>query len=166
MPLTIAPCRNANDLAAAKAIFEAYAAWIEHTLGYSLAKQSFQTELEALPGRYAPPGGDILLARLGEEAVGAIAFYPWQGTVAELKRFYILPHQANHGIGGRLFADALQVAKARGYTHIRLDTLKAMEHARRLYARFGFHEILPYNDNYKDTPDILYYELALADFTC
>ncbi len=160
--LTIAPARDTASLDDAKAIFLAYAEWIERQLGYSLARQSFACEMEGFPGRYAPPGGDVVLARLDGKAAGAIAFYRFNDSIAELKRFYVLPEMAGHGVGGALFDVALKHARDVGYGFIRLDTLKGMEHARRLYARYAFNEIAPYNENYKDTPDILYYELDLA----
>ena len=160
--LTIFPARDDTSLAQARSIFLEYATWIESTHGYSLSKQSFTSELASLPGRYSPPEGEILLACHGGTAAGAIAFYRLEDGIAELKRFYVLPAMAGLGIGTALFDAALHVAKARGYTSIRLDTLKSMTHARALYAHYAFREIPPYNDNYKDTPDLLYYALDLS----
>lgn len=164
MPLTITPAHDTASLDEVRRIFEAYAQWIERTLGYSLAIQSFAAEMQSLPGRYEAPGGEILLARQDGVAAGAIAFYPLNGPIAELKRFYVMPDMAGKGIGNALFAAILSTAKSRGYTHVRLDTLTGMTHARRLYARYGFREIAPYNEHYKDSPDLLYYECDLADF--
>lgn len=164
MPFTILPAHDAASLAEVRRIFEAYAVWIERELGYPLSRQSFPDEMRSLPGRYAPPAGEILLARQEGAAAGAIAFYPLHGPIAELKRFYVLPGMAGKGIGNALFAAILSTAKARGYTHVRLDTLAGMTHARRLYARYRFYEIAPYNEHYKDSPDLLYYECNLSDF--
>lgn len=162
MPLTLTPARTAQALDEAKQIFGAYAAWIEHTLGYSLSRQSFEEEMASLPGRYAPPRGDILIAYVDGKAAGAIAFYPLERTIAELKRFYVLPEMAGRGVGGALFDAILHLAKERGYSHIRLDTLKGMTYARSLYARYAFRQIPPYNNHHTESPGLLYYELDLG----
>ena len=51
----------AADLDATARLFEAYAA----SLGIDLAYQDFPTELATLPGSYAAPAGELLLARDG-----------------------------------------------------------------------------------------------------
>lgn len=165
--ITIYPASDASALAEAKRIFEAYGAWLEGhfenaATATCLKHQHFDAELDALPGRYAPPTGDIMLAALEEETVGAIAFYALSNMIAELKRFYVLPHAAGCGIGAALFDATLHRIKSRGYSKVRLDTLRGMVHARALYARYAFYEIAPYNDNHLFTPDLLYLELDLT----
>jgi len=158
MPLSLHEARSPNDLAGARAVFVAYSSWIETALGYSLALQSFDRELETLPGRYAPPEGDIWVAEQDGNIIGAIAYYRFAEGIAELKRFYVLPEAAGGGIGRQLFDKALRSAKARGYRFIRLDTLRGMEHARRIYAHYAFREVAPWNENHRDG-DLIYLEL-------
>ena len=59
LPFAIKPVRSAADLQAAVRLFQAYAS----SLGIDLAYQDFATELATLPGKYAPPAGELLLAR-------------------------------------------------------------------------------------------------------
>ena len=70
---TINPATGPDDMAAARALFEAYAASLPIDLDY----QDFAGELAGLPGKYAPPRGALLLARNGAgEAIGCVALRP------------------------------------------------------------------------------------------
>jgi hypothetical protein len=55
----IAPVRTPNDLASTVKLFRAYASSLDVDLSY----QNFEAEMEAMPGEYAPPAGELLLAR-------------------------------------------------------------------------------------------------------
>ncbi len=100
-----------GDLARVRALFRAYAEAID----FDLACQGFEAELSRLPGRYAPPGGTLLLARDGAAQV--------LGCV---------------GVRGRA---ARSVAAGAGYREMRLDTLPRMRAAIALYRALGFAPI-------------------------
>jgi hypothetical protein len=55
----IAPVRTAEDLAAVVVLFRAYATSLDIDLSY----QNFDMEIASMPGKYAPPTGELLLAR-------------------------------------------------------------------------------------------------------
>lgn len=140
-----AAARSAADIAAARTLFSEYA----QGLGVDLAFQDFATELQTLPGKYAPPAGELLLARAADGAVlGCVALRPLEGAgICEMKRLYVRPEGRRRGLGGALVAAILTEAEARSYREIRLDTLPEMAAALALYRRFGFREIAAYYHN-------------------
>ena len=140
----IAPARSAGDLQDAVALFEAYAA----SLGIDLAYQDFAGELAAMPGKYAPPRGALLLARAaGGRAVGCVALRPLPADGAcEMKRLYVAPAGRGGGLGRALVDAVLAEARRIGYREMRLDTLPTMAAALALYRSAGFRDIPPYYD--------------------
>lgn len=135
------------EIAQAGAIFREYAA----SLGFDLAFQDFDAELASLPGDYAAPAGELLLAWVDGELAGCGGIRAMPdcdyANACEMKRLYVRP--AFRGLGlGRLLAEALlDAGRSRGYSHMLLDTLDEMETARELYASLGFEEIPPYYYN-------------------
>lgn len=132
------------------------------SLGIDLSFQGFAAELAQLPGKYAPPLGDILLARdAAGAALGCVALRPtgMPGT-AELKRLYLRPAARGQALGRRLAEAVIACAREAGHARVVLDTLATMHAARRLYAELGFHPVSPYYDN--PLPDTLYMALELG----
>ncbi len=136
-------------------LFVEYAAW----LGISLCFQGFDQELESLPGRYAPPGGLLLLGLDGDRAVGCIGMRPMEDGVCEMKRLYVCPSHRGQGLGQTLVLRVLRAAERLGYRRMRLDTLPVMAAARQLYGRLGFSEIASYYTN--PVEGVVYMEITL-----
>jgi ribosomal protein S18 acetylase RimI-like enzyme len=138
----IVPVRSANDLAAVAALFEAYAASLEVDLAY----QDFTAELASLPGRYAPPEGELLLARDPDgRPIGCAALRPMKSEgCCEMKRLYVSPRARGLGLGKALVEAMIGAAERIGYCEMRLDTLPSMTDAQALYRRFGFEIAEPY----------------------
>jgi ribosomal protein S18 acetylase RimI-like enzyme len=131
------------DLAAVRDLFLEYAG----SLNFSLCFQDFETELEGLPGAYAPPQGILLLARDGGEAAGCVGVRPLDEGHCEMKRLYVREHHRGGGLGRRLAERAIAFAREAGYAGMMLDTLPQMERAVRLYRELGFVRCAPYYDN-------------------
>jgi len=141
---TIAPARSGIELTSAAALFRAYA----KALPVDLAPQGFSQELASLPGVYAPPGGELLLAKQGDHVLGCIAFKPLDPPrVAEIKRLFVRPQARGKGVGKALVAAILKTAQDRGYAEVKLDTLAQMKDAIALYTSFGFEPIAPYGSH-------------------
>lgn len=155
---TIAPARTEADIAAVRTLFAAYGEW----LGVDLTYQGFAGEIAALPDRYAPPRGELLLARDGEgEAVGCVGLRPLDADgCCEMKRLYVVPQARGHGLGRALATAIIAEATRIGYRELMLDSLPILKEATALYQRLGFRPIPPYYE----TPVIatLFFSRSLA----
>lgn len=85
--IEIRPADLPRELCEVCALFREYA----DGLGIDLDFQGFETELAALPSKYAAPRGRLLLAWSGTEAVGCIALRPLDVSTCEMKRLYVRP---------------------------------------------------------------------------
>jgi GNAT superfamily N-acetyltransferase len=144
-PVQIAPVRTADDLAATVALFRAYAS----SLGVDLAYQDFTAELAAMPGKYAPPAGELLLARRRDGIpAGCVGLRPVDAEgCCEMKRLYVSPEGRGSGLGRRLVEAVVAEAERIGYREMRLDTLPFMAEAIALYRKSGFSPMEPYYDS-------------------
>jgi GNAT superfamily N-acetyltransferase len=138
----IRPVQSAADLAGTVALFTAYA----NSLGVDLAYQGFAAEMAAMPGKYAPPDGALLLARGAEgEPIGCVGLRPIDPAgCCEMKRLYVATQARGLGLGKALVEAIVAEAQRIGYREIRLDTLPTMDEAIGLYLKLGFEQIDPY----------------------
>ena len=149
----IRPVRNAHDLETVRELFREYA----DRLGIDLAFQGFEAELAQLPGKYAPPTGDLLLARSDAgDALGCVGLRPLEIPGAcELKRLYVREAARGTGLGRMLATSVVKLAAALGYREAMLDTLPSMTAAIAIYRALGFEPIPPYWNN--PLPGFLYF---------
>jgi ribosomal protein S18 acetylase RimI-like enzyme len=133
---------TSEDLAAVTRLFREYAASLDVDLGY----QDFEGEVAGLPGKYAPPRGALLLARLADGTpAGCVALRPLDSDgCCEMKRLYVAPGGRRIGLGRALVEGATAHAARMGYRQIWLDTLPSMTEAQALYRSSGFTEMAPY----------------------
>jgi ribosomal protein S18 acetylase RimI-like enzyme len=178
--LAITPARGGEDLADVARLFREY----QIAIGVDLTFQGFEEELSGLPGHYAPPRGEILMARAGRAAAGVVALRPLpnyggarltcggaglhsgatdgaptMGGVCEMKRLYVRPAFRAAKLGRHLAERVIGEARRLGYRSLVLDTLKDMTAAQALYRALGFDEIEAYYDNPLD--GARYFQLAL-----
>jgi ribosomal protein S18 acetylase RimI-like enzyme len=140
----ITPVRTANDLASTVKLFRAYASSLDIDLSY----QDFEAEMEAMPGKYAPSAGELLLSRDSNGfPMGCVGLRPIEPQgCCEMKRLYVSPEGRGFGLGERLVNAVVKEAKRIGYREMRLDTLPSMAEAVALYRKLGFEPIEPYYD--------------------
>jgi GNAT superfamily N-acetyltransferase len=152
----ITPVVTADDLAAVRTLFQAYA----DGLAVDLAYQDFAAELADLPGKYAAPHGALLLARnAAGQPLGCVALRPLGDGLCEMKRLYVAPAARGTGLGAALMKAIIVTARRLGYRAMRLDTLSDMTAAQAMYAAAGFSRIAPYYDG--AAPGTIFLELTL-----
>ncbi|MEO5843274.1 MAG: GNAT family N-acetyltransferase [Caldimonas sp.] len=138
---------TAAELASAAAVFREYAA----SLDVDLCFQNFDAEIASLPGEYAAPAGQLLLAYVDGGLAGCGALRPFadadDANACEMKRLFVRPGYRRFGLGRLLAQALLDEARRAGYSAMLLDTLDDMEAARELYASLGFVEVPPYYFN-------------------
>lgn len=165
MAVLIESAQFPRDSEAVHALFLAYSS----SLRIDLTFQSFQDELDSLPGKYSvSQGGVILIARAVNghfvhncaiqsgpasnptahisPAVGCVALRRSPDDWCEMKRLYVVEDARGLKLGDKLVKAIVAQAKTLSYRGIRLDTLPDMTAAQRLYRRHGFVEIEPYYD--------------------
>ncbi len=139
----VRPARGPGDLRLASELIREYA----ESLAFRLDFQDFTAELEEFPGHYAPPSGEILIARVEGAAAGVVGLRAFDEQTSEMKRLYVRPGFRGHGIGRELAEAIVLVARDRGYRTMLLDTVPSMTDAISLYRSLGFVEVPPYRFN-------------------
>ena len=138
-------------------LFREYETWLD----FDLCFQSFEEELESLPGRYVPPLGAMLLALDDVDPAGCVAMAPLgdDGSVCEMKRLWLREPYRAVGLGRRLAEAIMRKASDAGYRYMRLDTLPKLEAAIALYRKLGFEPCEAYYHN--PLPGVLYLQARL-----
>jgi putative acetyltransferase len=155
-PLIFAQAESPAQIAQARELFLEYA----QSLGFSLCFQSFDEELEELPGEYAPPEGRLLLAEYDGPPAGCVALHMLEPGICEMKRLYLRPQFRGKGLGRALAERIIAEARQIGYHRMRLDTVEpVMRDAVAMYRKLGFSEIAPYRPN--PIAGAIYMELEL-----
>ena len=142
-------------LESVRALFQEY--WT--SFGFTPCFQNFDSELAALPGKYAPPSGRLLVATVNGQPAGCVALRRFDVTRGEVKRLYVRPQFRGSGLGKALMNALAGEARAIGYSELIADTIpKVMATALALYERLGFERIAPYSD---ETPEAQHIRLRL-----
>jgi ribosomal protein S18 acetylase RimI-like enzyme len=155
--IRIAEARWPDDRETVESLFREYVA----SLAEDISFQNVDDELAGLPGKYARPGGVVLIAWDGTDAAGAVAYRMVEPGVCEMKRLYVRPAFRGRGLGRELANELTEDARSQGYRTMLLDTLASMSSARALYRDLGFAPVEPYYDN--PLPGVMYMALELSE---
>jgi ribosomal protein S18 acetylase RimI-like enzyme len=143
-PVELIQTTTEEQIEAARELFKEYAAG----LAIDMCFQSFDLELQTLPGKYAMPDGRLLLAYADDELAGCIALRKLDDRTCEMKRLFLRPGFRGRGYGRRMINKLIEVAREIGYQRMVLDTLPGkMDAAISLYRELGFEEIPAYYYN-------------------
>ncbi|MBN2591103.1 MAG: GNAT family N-acetyltransferase [Sedimentisphaerales bacterium] len=162
--LNIFTVKTKEDIDNVKKLFYEYLAYLKKEF-YEYADmawyieyyQSYENEIENLPGDYQLPKGCILLAKYDNEPVGCVALDEQSDGICEMKRLYIQPNYQREGVGTALCKALIYEAKKIGYSKFRLAT--ALEPAKQLYKALGFVEIEPFD--HVPVSGVIYMEIKL-----
>jgi putative acetyltransferase len=134
--VTIGSIRTPEDAAAFARLNEA---WISDL--FTLEDKDRETLADPW-GRYVEPGGDVLIARDGEDRViGCVALEPAGDGVFELSKMTVAPIARGQGIGRRLMEAAIDRARALGATSLFLGSNRRLVPAVALYESTGFRHV-------------------------
>lgn len=158
--MTIQPARFPRDAEAVRAIFVEYIT----SASVSLTFQDYEAEFATLPGKYAAPEGQLLLAWMDGEVVGCAAMRRVDAQTCEMKRVYVRPAARGVNLGRRLVQRILEDAGRAGYARVCLDVLPEFTVAQRIYASLGFVEAAPVAFN--PVPGTKFLALDLSPSPC
>ena len=147
--------KTSEEINAVRVLFQKY----HKFLNADLCFQSFEEELNGLPGKYIHPDGDLLIGLIDKRIVGCVAVRKLDETTCEMKRLYVSSETRGTGLGKKMAEEIINVARNLGYETMRLDTLERLTEAMRLYEKLGFKKTDAYYRN--PLPGVIYWELDL-----
>jgi putative acetyltransferase len=112
--------------------------WIE--LLFTMEAEDLRT-LDDPFGTIIDPGGDILVARDGDDVVGCVALIPGGDGRCELLKMAVTPAARGHGTGRRLVAAAIDRARELGASTLFLGSNSQLANAVHLYESAGFRHV-------------------------
>ena len=87
------------------------------------------------------PASAYFIAEQNGVIIGGAGIFPTDGLptgTCELVKMYLLPNVRSMGLGRRMINICLEVAKAKGYHSIYLETMPELKKAVSVYEKFGF----------------------------
>jgi GNAT superfamily N-acetyltransferase len=132
-------------------------AWIEKYFGIEEADQEV---LHDPVGYILEPGGQIIIAALGDRIIGCCALKPMEPGIFEVAKMAVAEDLRGHGIGRRVLLRTIAEAKTMGATKLYLETNNRLENAIHLYESLGFRHLPPKHSPYARAN--VFMELRLA----
>jgi GNAT superfamily N-acetyltransferase len=151
MTWTISP--EPYDSPVAAALWRAYYTevsdrWYLLHEGRRTDPDELEREIAATTGsELAPPTGRLLVGRYGGEPAGCAGVRLLEPDTAELTRVFVYERLRGKGGAPLLVAAAEEAARVLGARRLILDTRGDLVEARALYARLGYTETGPHNDD-------------------
>jgi N-acetylglutamate synthase-like GNAT family acetyltransferase len=132
-----------EEILKAKELIIEYIKWLNQDLAF----QNIDDELINFPQKYKKPEGMFIIAKDNDNVVGCVGLKKLAENICEMKRLFVNDKYKGKGIGKKLVEIIIEEAKNKNYKKMRLDTLKTMESALKIYYNNNFYEIEPYYNN-------------------
>ena len=139
--IQIVQASTADELQGVRDLIREFTDWVFSTSDEAQTAPTFsglEAELAALPGKYGPPTGCLLLATSDGTPAGCVAIRRHDETTAEVKRMYVRPIMRGKGVGVALLDELISATRRLGYRRMVLTTHPSLESAQRLYLATGF----------------------------
>jgi putative acetyltransferase len=131
-------------------------AWIERFFGMEEHDHEMLGDPE---GYILRPGGRIVMAFVGERAMGCCALIPVRPGVFEVAKMAVSEESRGRGIGRKVLEATVAEARAMGATILTLATNSKLGNAVHLYESIGFRHLPPAPSPY--TRANVFMEMAL-----
>ncbi|MEM6451805.1 MAG: GNAT family N-acetyltransferase [Cyanobacteria bacterium P01_D01_bin.105] len=149
--LEISTSLNVNQLDQVRSLMQSLVDWLQQhysadtrLIDEYFDEKAFTEELSSLPGKYAQPSGQLLLATQQGEPAGCVGLCQLDEHTCEMKRLFVANQFQGQGIGRQLAETLIHNARTLGYSVMRLDTGTQQTTAKNLYYSMGFRDIPPY----------------------
>lgn len=133
--ITVSPLQDEEDARAFRALNEA---WIRQFFAVEDADLAVLVDPKA---SIVDRGGMVLIARAGEERIGAVALLRVSAEVAELAKMAVASERQGAGVGRMLMTAAIDAARAAGLRRLVLESNAVLVPAVRMYESFGFRHV-------------------------
>ncbi|MDR2651526.1 MAG: GNAT family N-acetyltransferase [Prevotellaceae bacterium] len=141
--ITYKKLETKEEIFKAKELIIEYIQWLNEDLTF----QNVDDELTNFPQKYKEPDGTFIIAKDNDNVVGCVGLKKLDENICEMKRLFVNDKYKCKGIGKKLVEIIIEEAKYKNYSKMRLDTLKTMEIALKIYYETDFYEIEPYYNN-------------------
>ena len=128
-----------------------YFGWVNSQLE---AEFGIRLDVEAMIARdlaeleiYLPPRGALFLAADDADLIGTIFLTPIREDTAQIRRMYVRDSHRRRGLGGTLFAAAVQAARDIGYARVVLESPRSWAGAHAVYQAHGFQTVAAYTES-------------------
>ena len=124
-----------------------YLTWVHAQLAEEFGIEGLSVdvgEVREMLSKFRRPGGAAFLAEIDGEPVGVVGVRTLHDGVVEIKRMYVRSAWRGAHVGSALLDCALREGTSMGAARVRLDTVRFMADAQRLYRSRGFLECPPY----------------------
>lgn len=111
--------------------------------GLETSPATTDQDLADIGRSYINNGGIFRILEDAGRIIGSYGIYRLSTTTCELRKMYLQAPYRGRGWGRRMLTEAIEKARALGFTEMTLETNTCLKEGLTLYKRFGFREYRP-----------------------